>query len=414
MTASDLSAESTWINAMFPALSKTPMALFDNAGGTVPCRHAIDAVAAYQRDCPVQLGADYRMSTIATERLDRAFADAAQLLGVDAATIPFDQQIVFGASATALIDALARALVQRWSAGDEIIVTNVDHEANIGAWRRLESLGLVIREWQLDDPSDPLTVATLAPLLSERTRLVAFTHASNILGNVTPIAALCAMVRDAGALSVVDGVGFAPHRALDVAAWGADFYVFSLYKVFGPHNAVLYGAPSAWPQAGNISHSFHRDAPPSVRLAPGAFPYELAAGTSGVVSYLAELAERLRAPSRLATWQALQRHEDRLTTIVLNALGAMHDVHVIGTDNSTAERLPIISFTVRGRSSQHVSQALIDAGFAVRHGHFYAPRLLRALAIEPDDGVVRLSLAHYNSVAQCERFVAALDTVVSR
>ncbi|MEM8982524.1 MAG: aminotransferase class V-fold PLP-dependent enzyme [Pseudomonadota bacterium] len=414
MTAPEINAESTWIHAAFPALSKTSMALFDNAGGTAPCRHAIDAVAAYQRDCPVQLGADYPLSVMAADRLGTAFADAGELLGLSETALPFDHQLVFGSSSTGLIDALARSLAQGWSAGDEIVVTNVDHEANIGAWRRLEALGFVIREWQLDDPSEPLTAATLATQLSSRTRLVAFTHASNILGNVTPLPALCAMVRDAGALSVIDGVGFAPHRSLDVADWGADFYVFSVYKVFGPHCAVLFGTETAWQQAGNINHSFHRDAPPSIRLAPGAFPYELAAGISGVARYLSELTTRLGATARRDTWDAIRAHEDHLCSGVLDALAALRDVRVIGAAQCTAERLPIVSFVVRGQSSESVSRALIDKGFAVRHGHFYAPRLLRYLDIEPADGVVRLSLTHYNTVAECHDFVHALGEVIAR
>ena len=397
------------VRAEFPALAHSDLALFDNAGGTATCRAAIEAVARYLEECPVQLGADYQMSRAAAERLAHAHQAVGTLLS-DRGDVA-EADIVFGSSTTDLIGKLAVALAPGWRQGDEVIVTNFDHEANIGAWRRLEERGLVIREWRLDTESMAPDPEHLTRLLSDRTRLVAFTHASNILGSALPVAALCQRVREAGALSMVDGVGYAPHRPLDVAKWHCDFYTFSLYKVFGPHTAVLYGRPDALQDVANLNHAFHAEGPPALRLTPGAFPYELAAGASGVATYLDNLGSALHG-TRSTAWSAIRAHEDQLTTTVLDALRDHRQVRVVGSDEADAERLPIVSFVVPGRSSADLARGFMAHGIALRYGHFYAPRLLSALGLEPADGVVRLSLAHYNTAGEVAAFAAGLDRLL--
>ncbi|MEL7537239.1 MAG: aminotransferase class V-fold PLP-dependent enzyme [Pseudomonadota bacterium] len=401
------------IRAEFPSLAHSELALFDNAGGTAPCRAVIETISRYQHECPVQLGADYPMSVEATRRLEQASRDAAVMLAGDDADSIDSGNIVFGSSTTDLIGKLALALAPQWSAGDEVIVTNFDHEANIGAWRRLADRGLTVREWQIDSETLRADPAALKALLSTKTRLVAFTHASNILGDALPIGELCAMVREAGALSCVDGVGYAPHRALNVTAWNCDFYVFSLYKVFGPHCAILYGRDAAMQSTGNLNHEFHGAASPALRLAPGAFPYELAAGTSGLMHYLMQLARQVGDATYASAWRKIQTHEHELAQLALNALSARSAVRVIGAATATANRLPIISFVAEGHSSAALARAFIEHGIALRFGHFYAPRLVRACGLDPDDGVVRLSLAHYNTREEIGRFSDALDQLLA-
>ena len=397
------------VRASFPALAQSKLALFDNAGGTCPCTRTIDLIAEYLAECPVQLGADYPMSLDASARLDAAHTAVATLFSTRGDVGP--DNLVFGSSTTDLIGKLAAALTGAWSPGDEIVVTNFDHEANIGAWRRLADRGLIIREWRIDEESLAAEPARLAELLSERTRLVAFTHASNIIGTALPVRELCTIVRAAGALSMVDGVGYAPHRPLDVRDWGCDFYVFSLYKVYGPHCAVLYGRRDALAGVGNLNHEFHAGGPPALRLTPGAYPYELAASARGVCDYLDELGAVIGADRR-AAWEAISEHEDALVTSVLDGLAQHDNVRVIGAPDANGDRLPIISFVAEGRSSKSIALAFQEHGIALRYGHFYAPRLLRVLGLEPADGVVRLSLAHYNSQAEVERFRAGLANIL--
>ncbi len=402
---------SAHVRSQFPALEHSELALFDNAGGTVPCRQSVRATTRYLTECPVQLGADYPMSHEAGGRLEAAHAAGLSLLETETSRLT-GEQLVFGGSATALFGYLAKALEPRFVHGDEIIVTSFDHEANIGAWRRLEARGISIREWQPDPGSLTTSIAGLHRLLSPRTKLVAFTHCSNIFGEALPIAEICATVRAAGALSVVDGVAFAPHRPLSVDQWGCDFYVFSLYKVFGPHCAVLYGRRDALSSVANLNHFFHAKSAPALRLQPGAFAYELAAATTGVAAYFDELATSLGASARAAAWDAIEHHERALTEHVLAALRAHPSVRVIGPEESGFTRLPIISFQVPGRSSKDLAAAFVEHGIELRYGDFYAPRLIKALGLTATDGVVRLSLAHYNSMAEVAAFVRALESIL--
>ena len=217
----------------FPALDQG-WALFDNAGGSVAPRTVIDRATDYLRRYMVQLGASYRASAEALELVERGKRAAAELLGAEAG------EIVIGPSSTMNVLVLAGALGSTLKAGDEVVVTNLDHEANSGAWRRLAERGVVVKQWNFDPESYALLPSDLEPLLSSRTRLVCFTHCSNLIGTIHDVAGIARLAHAAGARVVVDGVAFAPHRRVDVKALGVDCYLVSLYKVFGPHLAALY------------------------------------------------------------------------------------------------------------------------------------------------------------------------------
>ncbi len=387
----------------FPAVHATPTVLLDNAGGTAPCRQSIAATASYLAECPQQLGATYAPALEAAERLKQSARSAARFFDPDGRVEA--EQLVFGASTTALINALAKSLLPSLSAGDEVIVTNFDHEANIGAWRALAAHGVRIREWSIS-ANQEIRVADLEALLNQRTRVVAFSHSSNILGQITNIREVCKRLRQTSAISVVDGVAYAPHRPLQVVDWDVDFYVFSYYKVFGPHVACLYANKRVVDLPGNLNHYFHQHADLNTRMMPGACPYELMAGVGGVGQYFDDLSERLGAPAD--AWSAIADHESALMTPLLDYLQRATDVEIFGPIDA-ANRLPVISFRWRDRAPSE-APAFFDAkGIGLRYGHFYAPRLVEALGLDPDSGVIRVSMAHYNTEAEVEQLIDALE-----
>jgi selenocysteine lyase/cysteine desulfurase len=267
------------LRSQFPGLD-SPWALFDNAGGTVPCAQVIERVRDYMAGPMVQHGASYDPSVRATRAVELGREAMAVLMGAAV------EDIVLASSSSVLLSRLARSLGQDLVPGDEIVVTNLDHEANIGCWRRMaRERDVTVREWRFDPETLGLELAGLDEVLSERTRVVAFGHVSNLIGQLHDVPGLCTRVREAGALSVVDGVAYAPHRRPDVRCMGADAYVFSTYKVFGPHQAALWIDPRA--ELAALGHFFVESR--AGGLEPGGVVHELVAGLPGMVDYLAEL-----------------------------------------------------------------------------------------------------------------------------
>lgn len=395
------------VRAEFPAL-RTDWALMDNAGGSAPCRAVIERVAAHLERLPVQLGASYPLSREALEAVRAGRAAAARLVGAE------PEEIVLGASSTVLVAELARVLRAGWREGDEVIVTNLDHEANVGPWRKLEESGIVVREWRFRSEILALHVEDLEPLLSERTRLVAFTHVSNVFGSIHDVARVTERVRAAGALSCVDGVAFAPHRAVDVRALGCDFYLVSLYKVYGPHLGLLFGRRALLLESASPNHFFVPQDSLPAKWEPGNVNYELAASLVGVVEYLEELDRDHGGPGTLTgAFARIAQHEEELVRPLLEFLDAHDDVRILGEARPDAElRVPTVSFTVRGFTPESVVSALEEERIAARHGHFYAIRAIRDLGLLDEGGVVRVSLVHYNSHEEVAKLIAALRTTL--
>ncbi|QDV09957.1 putative cysteine desulfurase [Planctomycetes bacterium Poly30] len=406
----DIDFARTW----FPAL-QTPWALFDNAGGSVPARPVIERVAAYMSTHAVQLGASYDLSVAAGAAVEAGRGAAARLLGADV------DETVLGPSATALTGRLAAALVPTWRAGDEVIVTNLDHEANVGAWRRLEAQGIVIREWRFRPETMRLELDDLEELLSDRTRLVAFTHCSNVVGTIHDVPEITARIRRAGALSCVDGVAFAPHRRVEVRALGADFYVASLYKVFGPHVGVLYGRREALLEGRNVNHFFVGDGKTTYKYEPGGVMHEAVAGLVGISDYLDAIhvyhGGNASAAASERTEHAFDLFADaeaRLVAPLLEFLRSAPRVHVLGsTSSDRATRVPTVAFTVDGCHASDVPAALDLEQIAIRFGHFYAYRAVEALGLHERGGVVRASLLHYNTPSEVDRLIASLDAFLA-
>ncbi|MCB9701531.1 MAG: cysteine desulfurase-like protein [Myxococcales bacterium] len=406
-----------FVRAAFPAL-EGGWAHLDNAGGTAAPRAVIERLQAAAAGSPMLArGGPHRSSREAGESYAAGHAAAAALLGGD------PDEVILGTSTTANLDLLARALRPAWSAGDEVIVTDLDHEANIGPWRRLAATGIDVREWRARPESATLELDDLLPLLGPRTRLVAFTHCANVVGAIHEVAAITRAIHDAGALACVDGVALAPHRAVDVRALGADFYAVSLYKIFGPHLGALYGRRELLEGASPPTHDFLAAASPPLRYEPGGAPPELVAAVGGILDYLDALDQHtfaLRGDAgeapRGRIFAAIADHEAALCARLLDGLRASPRVRVVGPASADPERrIALVTFTIDGVPSAEVAAHLADAGVALRSGHFYAPRAIAALGLDPAaGGLVRVSLAHYNSEEEIDRALAALAPLVDR
>lgn len=389
------------VRERFPGLA-TDWVTFDSAGGSQILGACIDAIADYLRTTNVQLGASYAMSEAAAVRVGAGRAAAADLLGAEVA------DVALGASSTELLSRLALALggpgARGIRPGDEIIVTDVDHEANIGPWRRLASLGITIRTWPVNTESWLLELDDLAPLMRDRTRLVCFTHASNVLGAIHPVADYASFIHARDAMVCVDGVAYAPHGRVDVGAWDVDFYVTSLYKVFGPHVASLFVRRDRQALLASQNHDFIGPSFPAM-LEPGNVNYEAVASLVAIPDYVGGLDRG---------WGAIVRRETALQARFLAGLVAIPGVSVIGPPEPDRERrVSTVSFVVDGVSSDRVPRRLEQERIAVRHGHFYAKRLIDRLGLDTVGGVVRASFLHYHTEAEVDRAVAAIERAIA-
>jgi selenocysteine lyase/cysteine desulfurase len=300
-------------------------------------------------------------------------------------------------------------------------VTEQDHEANVGAWRELAEFGLVIREWPVDRATGALMYDELDTLLSPHTKLVAFTHCSNVASIVHDVPMLVRKIHAAGALAFVDGTAYAPHFPVDVKALDCDFYVFSLYKVCGPHQSVLYGKRDHLKSARNLNHSFIPDDNIAYKFLPGGPNHELAAGCVGIADYF----DALHAHHRLEpansfharlrrVYDLIMTHEARLAERVESFVKSKSDARIVGRKPSSDGRIaPVIAFHVPGKSSTEIVARLNAERIAIGHGDFWAARLIKALGLTAEDGAVRIGLAHYNDDADVERLLTALDRALA-
>ncbi len=381
------------LRARFPTLGNPHNWIyFDNAGGSQILGAAVERIVEFLTGSNVQLGGSYALSQLAAERVAAGQHALARWVGCD------HDELVLGTSSTQLLNNLALAMTPQLSPGDEIIVTDVDHEANIGCWSRLG--GVVVKTWRADGDTLTLRLEDLAPLFGPRTRLVCFTQASNLVGSAHDVAAITRFVHERGARVCVDGVAFAPHRRLDVRAWDVDYYVFSVYKTYGPHLAALYGKRERLAELRGINHFFIDAAP--AKLQPGHVPYELVPALSAVVEYLESL-----------DFDAVAAHERGLAACVLDFLDGVAGVRVLGERTASPTRLPTISFTVDGRHASEIVRAVDGYRIGIKHGDFYARRLVDRLGLGQKGGVVRVSMVHYNTLNEAERLCAVLEPILT-
>ena len=323
-----------------------------------------------------------------------------------------------GGATTALMFVFTQALLDGIAKGDEIIVTNSDHEANIGGWLRLQRAGAVVKVWEVNRDSLELELEDLDRLLGPRVKWLAMTHASNILGSVNPVEEVARRVHAVGGRVCVDAVAYAPHRLVDVQACGVDVVVFSFYKVFGPHYAVLWGRREMLLALPSLNHYFIGADVLPYKLQPGNVNYELSYGCIGIRDYLVDtgmaLGDTGSARQRMQTaFDAFERHEDALAERLLGWLRGSKGVRIIGRPTADQRRrVPTVSFVVAGLQSEAVVRHVDGHGIGIRFGDFYAKRLIDALGLQGQGGVVRVSMAHYNTLDEIDRLIRAFDEVI--
>jgi cysteine desulfurase family protein (TIGR01976 family) len=402
-----------YVRSQFPALS-SGYAYLDNAGGSAVLKPVAERITDYLLNSAVQLGASYSESVAAGDRVMEARKSVAQFINAR-----YPEECVMGGSTTHLLQILCRAIAPSIQTGDEIIVTNCDHEANIGPWVRLcEERGATLRVWPVDAQSLELELGDLDALLNEKTRFVAMTHASNILGSVNPVAEVARRVHAVGGQLCVDAVAYAPHRLVDVQASGADYYVFSFYKTFGPHFAVMWGKREALLELPSLNHFFIGKEVIPYKLQPGNLNYELSYGCIGINDYLIDIGKRLGASGSerqlmQAAFDAFEVQEDLLAETLLAFLRETPGVRIIGKSRVTeGDRVPTISFVVEGIHSEAIVRRVDNHRMGIRFGDFYARRLIEQLGLTPYGGVVRVSIAHYNTVDELNRLVEHLAQAI--
>jgi len=408
MTALDLD----FVRAQFPAFSEPSLegfAHFENAGGSYACRPVIERLDRYYRRNKLQPYYPSAPSTEGGELMDSARTRLAAWLNVPV------QALHFGPSTSQNTYVLAQALRQALHPGDEVVVTNQDHEANVGAWRRLDEAGIVVREWRVDPDSGELDPAGLKALLSSRTRAVAFTHCSNVVGSLHPARELVDLAHAAGAWAIVDGVGFAPHGLPDLGALGADVYLFSLYKVYGPHLGAMVLSSTLNEALPNQGHWFNAGKP-GARFVPAGPDHAQVAAVNGVVDYLEEIARHhglggTPAEQAAAVRGLFRARETALLQPLLDFLATRRGVRLIGRRDA-AERAPTVAFTAEGHRPLDLAGRLAERSIGIGAGHFYAYRLVEALGIDTAHGVARASFVHYTSPEEVTRLVEALDDLL--
>jgi selenocysteine lyase/cysteine desulfurase len=400
-----------FVRAQFPAFAEPSLqgqAFFENAGGSYTCAPVINRLMRYYHQRKVQPYAPYEASRLAGSEMDEARARLAAMMGVDT------DELSFGPSTTQNTYVLAQAFRQHLQPGDAIVVTNQDHEANSGPWRRLADAGIEIREWQIDAETGHLDPAALDDLLDERVRLVCFPHCSNVVGEVNDVAAICAKARAAGAWTCVDGVSYAPHGFVDVAALGADIYLFSAYKTYGPHQGIMVIRRALGMALPNQGHYFNADSLYK-RFTPAEPDHAQIAACAGMADYIEALSAHHGGPATGAgaarfAHDLMRMAEVALLTPLLDYLSSKNSVRLVG--GAVAEnRAPTVAMALKA-PGEDVAARLAPLGIMAGGGDFYALRTLRGVGVDPGHGVLRVSFTHYTHADEVEKLMRALDQVL--
>jgi len=400
--------DTDFVRAQFPAFSEDSLvgqAFFENAGGSFTCQPVIGRLTRFYHSRKVQPYAPYEASRLAGEEMDEARARLAAMLGVRT------EELSFGPSTTQNAYVLAQAFRQWLSPGDAIVVTNQDHEANTGPWRRLADEGIEIREWPIDPDTGHLNPEDLANLLDEKVRLVCFPHCSNVVGEVNPVVEITATAHAAGAFVCVDGVSYAPHGLPNVGEMGADIYLFSAYKTYGPHQGLMVMRKSLGEMLPNQAHFFNADALYK-RFTPAGPDHAQVAASAGMADYFDALADHHGIGgdpvTRAGGVHALMRdHETALLQPLLDWLSARNTVRLLGPRRAQG-RAPTVALDV-GRPAAEVAATLATHGIMAGGGDFYARRALEAMGVDAERGVLRLSFVHYTTSTEIDSLLAALE-----
>ncbi len=415
MTTLDLS----WVREQFPALALEvqgrPAVFADGPGGTQVPRRVIDAMT----DCLINANANTHGAFLTSARAD-AVIDGARTAMADLLGCATDE-VVFGPNMTTLTLALSRALGREIRPGDEIVVTRLDHDANVAPWQALEERGAVVRRVDVDVEDCTLDMADLARQLGERTRLVAVGYASNAVGTINDVAEVVRLAHAAGALTYVDAVHYAPHGPIDVGALDTDFLACSPYKFFAPHSGVLYGKRAHLERLRPYKVRPSSDASPD-RWEAGTKSHETMAGVTAAVDYLAALGRMVggeaaaagRRPALLAAMEAIRAYERGLSEQLIAGLLRIPGLTFYGISDPArfAWRTPTVSIRVEGFTPRRLAEALGERGIFAWDGNYYALSLTERLGVEDSGGMLRLGLLHYNTPEEVDRILEALDEIV--
>ncbi|KZY42173.1 nitrogen fixation protein NifS [Roseovarius sp. HI0049] len=400
-----------FVRAQFPAFSEPSLegqAFFENAGGSYTCGPVIDRLERYYRQRKVQPYAPYEASRLAGAEMDEARTRLAAMLGVET------QELSFGPSTTQNTYVLAQAFREWLTEGDAIIVTDQDHEANSGPWRRLADAGIEVREWRIDRETGLLRLEDLETLLDDNVRLVCFPHCSNIVGAVNPVAEITAAAHASGAFVCVDGVSYAPHGFPNVGEMRPDIYLFSAYKTFGPHQGVMVIREELGRLLPNQAHWFNADTLYK-RFTPAGPDHAQVAASAGMADYYDALAKHHGiggdAAARTGGVHDLFRaHETELLQPVLDFLSDRNSVRLIGPREAAA-KAPTVAVELPG-AGEEAAAKLARHGVMAGGGDFYGSRPLQAMGVDLKKGVLRLSFVHYTTLAEIDQLLSALDDVI--
>ncbi len=402
-----------FIRSQFPAFTEPSLqgwAFFENAGGSYACKQVIDRLRDYYTKNKVQPYYDFPASAQAGEMMDTSYQRMADYLNVDAS------EIHFGPSTTQNVYVLANAMRPMWEEGDHIIVSNQDHEANAGAWRRLAKRGIKVTEWQVDSETGLLSVEELKTLFTDRTKMVAFPHCSNVIGYINPVKEISQMAHDNSALCVVDGVGWAPHGFPDLKDLEVDIYMFSMYKTFGPHLGVMYVKDELIAKMENQSHFFKEGVKRNM-ITPAGPDHAQIATASGVLDYFDAVYEHhsdktATSAERNAVLNRLFRdHEKGLLERLLEFLRSRNDIRIVGPEVAD-DRAPIVSILPKKKPIKEVYDRLTQHELMLGIGEFYAVRPLMDMNIPVDPGVIRISFLHYTNSEEVDQLIQGLKDVL--
>ncbi|MDA5555856.1 aminotransferase class V-fold PLP-dependent enzyme [Shimia sp. MMG029] len=401
-----------FVRGQFPAFSEETLrgqAFFENAGGSYTCAPVIDRLTRFYRERKVQPYAPYRASELAGAEMDEARSRLAGLMGVGT------DEVSFGPSTTQNTYVLAQAFRKWMDPGDAIVVTNQDHEANSGPWRRLADEGIDVREWRVDPETGHLDLEALAELLDDRVRLVCFPHCSNVIGEINPVAEITALAHAAGAFVCVDGVSYAPHGLPDVGALGADIYLFSSYKTYGPHQGIMVMRRSLGELLPNQAHYFNADTLYK-KFTPAGPDHAQVAACAGMVDYFEALAAHhgvlgeTMAATGAAVHALMRSHETNLLQPLLDFASARNSVRLLGPDVA-ADRAPTVALVAQAPGAA-LAERLAQHSIMAGGGDFYAVRALKGMNVDAEHGVLRVSFVHYTTEEEVAQLIEALDAVL--
>ena len=399
-----------WVRAQFPAFEQPALqgqGFFENAGGSYPCRQVVDRLHRFYTARKVQPYAPYEVSRLGGAEMDEARSRLAAMLGVKT------HEVSFGPSTTQNTYVLAQAVRQWIKPGQSIVVTNQDHEANSGPWRRLAADGVNVLEWQIDPETGSLNPDDLDDLLQQDVALVCFPHCSNVVAEINDVQAITAKAKAAGARVCVDGVSYAPHGFPDVGALGCDVYLFSAYKTYGPHQGIMVIREDWGFDLPNQGHHFNGESLYK-RFTPAGPDHAQVAASAGMADYFEALSAHhgggQGADAARLAHDLMRGAEVALLQPLMDYLSSKNSIRLLGPKDA-ARRAPTVAMALNS-DAEETAAKLAPHGIMAGGGDFYALRPLQAMGVDLGKGVLRVSFVHYTEKAEVDALIGALDQVL--